>query len=382
MKTRHTPLPTEGEQAGTLRRVASNLYRMEPYGTYYAVNKKDGKQFRQSLKTKDRKLAERRLREVMEKVERLKAGTGRLTFGEIAKQFIGSELAARDLKRQSRADCLVRIASLQRTWRGLSLTPVRDIKTKDCEQWFAGRKQQIHAQRLNNELGILKQILAFAEREGFIMSNPATPIRRVKIVAVEPTIPTRDQFTLLVATLRKMGNHDAADFVELLGYSGTRRNEGASLTWGDIDFDRGTFRVTGGAEGTKNRQTRRVPLFPNLRRFLLNLRQQRGDTIQTDARIMRIQQCRDGIHLACKLAGLPPFDHHAMRHFFASNAIEQNIDFRVIAGWLGHKDGGLLVAKVYGHLCVQHSDAMARRMTFSATAGTPANVVPIENASS
>jgi len=355
---------------------------MEPYNTYYALAKRDGKQFRQSLKTKDRKLAQRRLREVMGKVERLRAGTGRLTFGEIAEQYINTVLAAKDLKPNSLADCVQRIAMIQRTWRGLSHKPIRDIKTKDREQWFAGRKQQVHAQRLNNELGILKQILAFAEREGVIMSNPATPVRRVKIVATEPIIPTRDQFTRLVATLREAGNDDAADFVELLGYSGMRRNEGASLTWGDIDLDRGTFRVTGGAEGTKNRQTRRVPLFPSLRQLLLNLRQQRGDTAQPDARVMRIHQCRDGIRRACKLAGLPHFDHHAMRHFFASNAIEQGIDFKVIAEWLGHKDGGLLVAKVYGHLRVQHSEAMAQRMTFNATADTPANVIPMNHASS
>ena len=38
-------------------------------------------------------------------------------------------------------------------------------------------------------------------------------------------------------------------------------------------------------------------------------------------------------------AKLPTFNHHDMRHYFCSNAIEADIDFKVIAGWLGHKDG-------------------------------------------
>ena len=48
--------------------VAENLYRLESSGGYYALIKKGGKQFRRSLKTKDRKLAERRLKELKEKM--------------------------------------------------------------------------------------------------------------------------------------------------------------------------------------------------------------------------------------------------------------------------------------------------------------------------
>ena len=55
-----------------------------------------------------------------------------------------------------------------------------------------------------------------------------------------------------------------------------------------------------------------------------------------------------------------------MRHFFCSNAIEARIDFKVIDEWLGHKDGGILVAKTYGHLRNEHSSAMAKKMTFTA----------------
>ena len=40
-------------------KVAENLYRLESSGGYYALVKKGGKQFRRSLKTKDRKLADR-----------------------------------------------------------------------------------------------------------------------------------------------------------------------------------------------------------------------------------------------------------------------------------------------------------------------------------
>ena len=54
-----------------------------------------------------------------------------------------------------------------------------------------------------------------------------------------------------------------------------------------------------------------------------------------------------------------------MRHYFVSNAIEAGVDFKTIAAWVGHKDGGLLVAKTYGHLRDTHSFEMAKRTTVS-----------------
>ena len=90
---------------------------------------------------------------------------------------------------------------------------------------------------------------------------------------------------------------------------------------------------------------------------------------------------KQAIATACEKAGLPHFTPHHMRHFFCSNAIEAGIDFKAIAGWLGHQDGGVLVATTYGHLRQEHSAEMAKRMTFSLTpAKEPDNVMPISAA--
>lgn len=38
------------------------------------------------------------------------------------------------------------------------------------------------------------------------------------------------------------------------------------------------------------------------------------------------------------------------------------LDFMTSAGWLGHKDGGMLVAKIYGHLSDTHKAAAAAKL--------------------
>ncbi len=47
-----------------------------------------------------------------------------------------------------------------------------------------------------------------------------------------------------------------------------------------------------------------------------------------------------------------------------SMCVMSGIDFMTIAAWVGHKDGGVLIGKVYGHLANEHRKAMAERVNF------------------
>jgi hypothetical protein len=38
------------------------------------------------------------------------------------------------------------------------------------------------------------------------------------------------------------------------------------------------------------------------------------------------------------------------------------IDFKTIAAWQGHQDGGVLIAKTYSHLRNEHADKMAEKL--------------------
>jgi hypothetical protein len=47
-----------------------------------------------------------------------------------------------------------------------------------------------------------------------------------------------------------------------------------------------------------------------------------------------------------------------------------------ISRWLGHKDGGALAMKVYGHLRQEHSFEMSKRVSFESKPASD-NVVPM-----
>jgi len=341
-------------------RVAECLYRNDASGNYYALLKKSGKQIRRSLKTSDRKLAERRLADFKEKVNRLdlRHGNSRLVFDEVAKLWLDTKRATlKPSAARRRETCLIQ---LRPTFGAL---PVRSITRTACESWAQVRSPEISSSTFNKERDTLRMVLAYAQREGLILDNPALVVERRRLNKTTVLIPSREQFAKLVSTLRGLDirYQPAADLIELLAYSGMRKAEANAFRLADVDFVRGTFVVTGGETGTKNHETRVVPLFPVLNDFLNRL-QKRGARL-SDQPLVPILDAKNALDTACKLNGFPHFTHHCLRHFFVSNAIEKGVDFKTIAAWIGHKDGGLLVAKTYGHLRDTHSFEMAKRIT-------------------
>jgi integrase len=367
----------QGESSSPFVKVAECLYRNKVTGIYYGLVKRGRKQFRKSFKTTDRKLAERRLVDYREKVGSLTQtkGASQITFKEVANRWfdtIESNMKPASARRRK--------TSIDQLVTCFGNLPVRNITPRDCDGWVIKRGGKISASAFNNERETMRLIFDFAKRDGLILDNPANHIKRRKLPKPEIVIPTREQFRVLVENMRTLDCRalPGANLVELLAYSGMRLAEATSLLWGDVDFERGCFTVTGGETGTKNGEVRTVPLFPALRGFLEKLREK--DNPPQTQRVIAVEGTREAIKKSCSAAKMPHFTHHTMRHYFVSNAIEAGIDFKVIAGWVGHKDGGVLVARTYGHLRDTHSFEMAKRMTFNTETEKPKNVVELSKA--
>jgi hypothetical protein len=51
------------------------------------------------------------------------------------------------------------------------------------------------------------------------------------------------------------------------------------------------------------------------------------------------------------------------RHYFISHAVMAHIDYKTIAYWVSHRDGGVLIGKLYGHWDKTHGRQMSARLT-------------------
>lgn len=291
-------------------------------------------------------MAKRRLSELREKVGRLStsASGSKITFAELASKWLETHRVSLKPSSGRRKE-----TSIHQLKKHFGTVAVRNINAALADNWVRNRSPQIKASTYNNERETLRAILEYARRDGLILDNPATHLPRRKLGKPAIVIPSHEQFRSLIKAIRTLDRRawDSADLVELLAYSGMRLAEATALMWKDVDFERETFTITGGEAGTKNYEARTVPLFPAMKELLLRLKS--SSSPKGDETIAKIGTAKKAIVSACKDAKLPHYLHHTMRHFFVSNAIEAGIDFKVIASWVGHKDGGVLVAKTYGH---------------------------------
>lgn len=138
---------------------------------------------------------------------------------------------------------------------------------------------------------------------GLRHGNPTADLKRVRVRAKELTLPSQDQFTALVAEIRRAPfgpGLAGADRVELLASGGLRQGEAAPVSWTDCDFKRREIVARGDAEtGTKNGEVRHGPMIPDMVRLVDRQRINRPDE-PADAPARRVNDCQEALTRACK----------------------------------------------------------------------------------
>jgi integrase len=261
----------------------------------------------------------------------------------------------------------------------------------------------------NLALVVLRNVLKNAKIDGYIKTLPVDGIPWQRSEKKARRLYTRkdvDQVCQAAVTASKNGV-EFADYLRLLALCGAREQEAIKIRWLDVDFQNKLLTVGADAD-TKNREARRVDLNAELEAHLQEMQKrrapdsqwlfpspQRGDrdehakTFRESLLLTRAvsgwicQDCKttvfgkempnacpqcQGKRLEFKELALPEhlqrFGFHDCRHHFISYCVMSQIDYLTVAKWAGHKDGGILIGKVYGHLSNEHAQAQAARLNF------------------
>ena len=232
-------------------------------------------------------------------------------------------------------------------------------------------QKHIHDPRFTAPFFALRTLFALAIKKGAQRSNPAAELRRMPVRSKDLSnrLPTRQQFLALVNAIRTGGGRfskASADLVEFLAYTGVRLSEARWIQWRHCDFTRGEIVVAGDpVHATKNGEIRRIPMTQACRALLERIKLDRGEE-PAMASVMRVHEAQKSLDRGLDATNLPRITHHDLRHYFATICIESAVDIPTVAKWLGHKNGGALAMKVYGHLRNEHSLAAASRVSFAA----------------
>lgn len=259
-----------------------------------------------------------------------------------------------------------------------SLGPVRvDKVTKPMIAAFVRSRirEGVAPRTVNLDIIVLRSVFKSALDDGLIASLPMLAMRPLKVVTKKRATFTPVEFERLLEAASTCSKNGAqlVDYLRFLAFSGARCNEALHVRWCDVDLE-GDLLCIGADGSSKNSKARYVDLNADLKRHLIAMSGRRAPdsewlfpSPQRGENDRPAKTLRESFNMARKAAGLGWVGFHDLRHFFASRAMMAGIDFKTIAEWLGHQDGGVLLCKVYSHLIDGHKRDMAARLMFSHT---------------
>lgn len=251
-----------------------------------------------------------------------------------------------------------------------------DLQPLHIRQYRESRLLKAAPQTINLEVGLLGLTLNKAVEDGILLDNPVARMKRLKGTPKRKRLYTLVEIKAAAAACLKclpvagQSYHDAIIF---MSYSGCRIGETLQLRW-ETAVDWSQRRLLVGVDfTTKGKEQRAVDFNAPLASHLKAMKERRAPDSEYlfpsprrsekpggDARITGWTTA-----LATVRPQLPKgFTPHCCRHYFASMCVMSGIDYMTTARWLGHKDGGVLIGKVYGHLTPEHAAQQATRIRF------------------
>ena len=263
----------------------------------------------------------------------------------------------------------------------IQLNQIRKVHVNDfiTKRLKAGRSPRT----CNLNVVILRNVLRRAIDDGYLNTMPIAGVRPLKVTTRKKTLFTADEIDKVIAAAFQTRTNDEgemvavtenaqllADYLRFLQFTGAREKEALRVRWEDVDFERGL--VTIGADGdSKNRQARHVDFNQKLEAHLREMKKRSGSVSawvfpspQRGEKDVPARTLRQSLNFARHQAGLPKFSFHDLRHAFISTCVMSGLDFMTIASWVGHRDGGILIGKVYGHLADSHKKQAALKVNF------------------
>lgn len=262
---------------------------------------------------------------------------------------------------------------------------ISDLTAMDLQKFIAellvnGNKKTgkgLSSSAVNSIITVIQSSFSVAYGLGIIENNPSKSIKRPKVIE-------RRIECFSVAEQRDIEKTILSDSrLYMIGiivclYTGLRIGELLALTWQDIDFSNSTLSVTKTCYDGKNvdgnfgrivdapktaSSQRVIPLPKQIKELLKNMKRQcnsewvitkRGELISVRTYQRNFSALLDKLHLGHR-------GFHALRHTFATRAIECGMDVRTLSEILGHKNPTITLNR-YAHSLMEHKRNMMNKI--------------------
>lgn len=227
---------------------------------------------------------------------------------------------------------------------------VTEIDIRDMRSYLQNIKK-LKESTINLRLTSLKIYFSYLELYGYIKSNPAKMIKKIRVVSQDISKSIDDStYHALRREIYRCSNTKHISMFELLSL-GLRNSELINLKISDllISEKKGTLKVTG-----KGNKIRYIPMTNDSRLAVINWLELRKkiktnfDNLFISER--RVPYTRSAvwkiIRKYSKRIGVEDITVHSLRHWFCRTLLKRGVDISIVAKLAGHSSG-YTTAKIY-----------------------------------
>ncbi|MCR4414826.1 MAG: tyrosine recombinase XerC [Thermoguttaceae bacterium] len=274
-------------------------------------------------------------------------------------QYLNVERNASELTVKSYREDLTALTDYLTEARGGACPKPGEITVLELRGYLAALHEAGYAATtIARRLASLRSFFRFGQREGWVETNPAKPLRNPRKPRNLPHFLSSEDLSQLLhapPANTTMGLRDRA-MLETMYSAGLRVSELVGLNQSDLDLAGGILRVRG-----KGRKERLAPVgsyaVRALRRWLsvrqVSSREPAGDASPVFVnRFGRRLTTRSVARMLEKYLRQTGLDRrttpHSLRHSFATHLLDRGADIRSVQELLGHKS--LVTTQIYTHV--------------------------------
>jgi len=323
-----------------------------------------------------------------------------ILFSTVADEYIHARTIGRGYKKLRASSLKILNGSINAFKKfigsGYAVLCIDQIDRVMLQQFLEAETRRITATVANRNLNFIGQILNFAQKNNYIMHNPASKVERAVQTNETETdqddglegwaCPTPDDVRQILAnstpkTASKdkrayngsdqgrpvysgINKNDYTDLYAAICLTGMRIGEACYLTWADVDLVNKVLLIRAGKKNGKWWQPktklsiRRIAIVPDLEVILNRLRlnnrkkewvfeTKRGTQCHPHNVSKRFREICDGLSFE------KHYVVHSLRKYWASTVAQQGLDWKLMIKMFGHSDFELILRVYYA----QNDDA-------------------------
>ncbi|KRB51813.1 hypothetical protein ASE04_09795 [Rhizobium sp. Root708] len=262
------------------------------------------------------------------------------------------------------------VGTMEHTWKALGprfgKIDGESVSVHDCRGHTKDRRKAgIQDGTIHTELGHLRTVLVWAEKNGLIKRAPHVE-RPAKPDPKEGYLK-RDEVARLMEGAKVP--HIRLAVLLMIG-TGARNAAALELTWDRVDFGRGLINLHNPFDGMRRKGRATVPMNATLRAALLEAKDAALSAYVIEWAGVNVKSIKKGLKAAAKAAHLDDVSPHMLRHSAAVWLAEDGHSMTRIAQFLGHSNSRI-TEKVYARYSPEHLKDLAETLNLTPSGGAP-----------